>query len=648
MGKKKNIFILFFLIPIVIALEPDLNSEEIYINLDISSTIDVIGADSVSAELSLVPRDNPNQKITNLVTDPLAVFNEDRLLYKWFNPNDNLKFGLSSNIIIKNNILAIREKIPFPLDIEEEYIKYTKQTENIDINQDIIELSSKIAEGEDDLYVVVYKLGEWIENNIKYDLNTLTAEVSQKSSWVLENRYGVCDEISSLFVSMLRSLGIPAKFISGMAYTNWNDINDFGSHAWVEVYFPDYGWVPYDLTYGQLAYIDPTHIKLKESIDSDESSTKYIWKNGEIKTKKLDIKARITKQESKIGDMIKLDANALKKNIGFDSYNLIEAEIKNLNDFYIVTALDISRTDGLENLDEKKIILLKPNEIKKEYWRIKLKDLERGYKYTFPITIFSERNLTAETSFDSEDGEAFYSLDDVNEIIEENKKIEEKKMSKNIELKCSIDKDNFYYYESALVNCDIKNIGNVLLRDLNICLSECKKIDLGISQSKQIEFNFSTDKIGKQEVKIKAENEDISKFNFLKVEVFDEPRIIIENIKTINKVEYNHPYEISFDLNKSSYSNPLNVELILRQNHFTEKWNIKELFDSQAFKINLNGNELSPGINNFEIKTTYYNKENEEFTEVKKFEIELVNVTLSQRIIIFFKNIGRYVMEVAK
>src|SRR3989344_2391863 len=133
---KKSIFILLLLIlPIAIALEPDLNSKEMYINLDISSAIDVVEADYVSAELSLVPRDNPNQKITNLFTEPLAVFNEDRLLYKWFNPNDNLKFGLNSDIITKNNILAIREKILFPLNVDEKYIKYTKPTENIDSNQ---------------------------------------------------------------------------------------------------------------------------------------------------------------------------------------------------------------------------------------------------------------------------------------------------------------------------------------------------------------------------------------------------------------------------------------------------------------------------------------------------------------------------------
>ena len=180
------------------ALEPDLSSKEMFISLNISSTINLVKSDGssldyVSAELSLVPRDTYNQKITNLVTEPLAVFNEDRLLYKWINPD----------LITNNNLVRIKEKIPFPVTIDEDYLKYTKQTENIDINKDIIETASNIIEGEDDLYVVVYKIAEWTEKNIKYDLNTLTAEVSQKSSWVLDHKEGVCDEISSLFIAML-------------------------------------------------------------------------------------------------------------------------------------------------------------------------------------------------------------------------------------------------------------------------------------------------------------------------------------------------------------------------------------------------------------------------------------------------------------
>ena len=88
-----------------------------------------------------------------------------------------------------------------------------------DINNDIRLLASRIAHGEDDLYKVLFKLGIWIENNIVYNMSSLTADAAQKSSWVLENKYGVCDELTSLFISMARSLGIPARF-AGIVYTS--------------------------------------------------------------------------------------------------------------------------------------------------------------------------------------------------------------------------------------------------------------------------------------------------------------------------------------------------------------------------------------------------------------------------------------------
>jgi transglutaminase-like putative cysteine protease len=85
-------------------------------------------------------------------------------------------------------------------------------------------------------------------------------------------------------------VGIPARYVSGLAYTNWEGKNGWGPHAWAEVYFPGYGWVAYDITYGQFGYVDATHIKLKESVDSKEPSTLYIWKarSADIKTRKLE------------------------------------------------------------------------------------------------------------------------------------------------------------------------------------------------------------------------------------------------------------------------------------------------------------------------------------------------------------------------
>ncbi len=67
---------------------------------------------------------------------------------------------------------------------------------------------------------------------------------------------GVCEHYVSAFVVMLRTLGIPARLVSGFgsgdynAFTNYYEVRANDAHAWAEVYFPGYGWVPFDPTPG--------------------------------------------------------------------------------------------------------------------------------------------------------------------------------------------------------------------------------------------------------------------------------------------------------------------------------------------------------------------------------------------------------------
>jgi hypothetical protein len=57
-------------------------------------------------------------------------------------------------------------------------------------------------------------------------------------------------------VIMLRTLDIPARFVVGFGSGDYNPITNFyevradDAHAWVEVYFPGHGWVPFDPTPG--------------------------------------------------------------------------------------------------------------------------------------------------------------------------------------------------------------------------------------------------------------------------------------------------------------------------------------------------------------------------------------------------------------
>lgn len=67
---------------------------------------------------------------------------------------------------------------------------------------------------------------------------------------------GVCEHYVSAMVVMLRELGIPSRFVVGYGSGDYNPITGFyevranDAHAWVEVYFPGHGWVPFDPTPG--------------------------------------------------------------------------------------------------------------------------------------------------------------------------------------------------------------------------------------------------------------------------------------------------------------------------------------------------------------------------------------------------------------
>jgi transglutaminase-like putative cysteine protease len=71
----------------------------------------------------------------------------------------------------------------------------------------------------------------------------------------LETKVGYCERFATAMTMMLRSQGIPARYAVGFlpgqrtGETSWQ-VDRTASHAWVEVYFPGYGWQRFDPTPG--------------------------------------------------------------------------------------------------------------------------------------------------------------------------------------------------------------------------------------------------------------------------------------------------------------------------------------------------------------------------------------------------------------
>jgi transglutaminase-like putative cysteine protease len=67
----------------------------------------------------------------------------------------------------------------------------------------------------------------------------------------LERGAGTCRDYALLMIEALRRLGIAARFVSGYLYTGDRAHTGGGStHAWVQVYLPDAGWIEFDPTNG--------------------------------------------------------------------------------------------------------------------------------------------------------------------------------------------------------------------------------------------------------------------------------------------------------------------------------------------------------------------------------------------------------------
>ena len=65
--------------------------------------------------------------------------------------------------------------------------------------------------------------------------------------WACNERYGNCTDFHSLFISLARTEGIPARFEMGFPVPTDRESGEIsGYHCWVEFWLPEEGWVPID------------------------------------------------------------------------------------------------------------------------------------------------------------------------------------------------------------------------------------------------------------------------------------------------------------------------------------------------------------------------------------------------------------------
>lgn len=119
----------------------------------------------------------------------------------------------------------------------------------------IPELARRITAGAASNYLRARAIESYLRTNFGYTLELPAVRPPDPLAYFLfERKKGHCEYFASSMTIMLRSLGIPARVVNGFRGGEYNDltgsyiIREKDAHSWVEVYFPEYGWVAFDPT----------------------------------------------------------------------------------------------------------------------------------------------------------------------------------------------------------------------------------------------------------------------------------------------------------------------------------------------------------------------------------------------------------------
>lgn len=147
-----------------------------------------------------------------------------------------------------------------------EVLEYLRQPSNQDaieareflLNSPMIECSEALRDyaspsfqNDRSLRACVSDLTSRIFTDFSYDPHFTT--IATPLADVLEHKRGVCQDFAHLQIGCLRSMGIPAKYVSGYIETlpkagQKKLVGADATHAWIAYFSPDEGWVEYDPT----------------------------------------------------------------------------------------------------------------------------------------------------------------------------------------------------------------------------------------------------------------------------------------------------------------------------------------------------------------------------------------------------------------
>ena len=160
--------------------------------------------------------------------------------------------------------------IEYPLEMRRRFLQLPS------VDPQVAELAQAVTRDVTTPYRTTIAIKEYLLSHYAYSLDVGSMlSVDPLKDFLFTRKTGYCEHYATAMVVMLRTLGIPARLVTGFLPGEWNDFGHYytvrqqDAHAWVEVWFPHSGWITFDPTPGAIkSFSNPLVKHIGGMIDS--------------------------------------------------------------------------------------------------------------------------------------------------------------------------------------------------------------------------------------------------------------------------------------------------------------------------------------------------------------------------------------------
>jgi hypothetical protein len=197
---------------------------------------------------------------------------------EWLNPRDPIKAVIKMLAVNETRLKPLETNASFPLNrIPDDVRVYLRPTRLVPSdNPDVIEKAHQLTSMARTEFDAVQQILSWMIDRVNY----VQRPERYDALYSIRTGKGNCQNYSHLSAAFMRAVGIPVRIVNGFTLREPYEIKlkngvmtmrmAQGRHSWIEVYFSDLGWVPFDPQQMEL-FISNRFIRVEVGLDNEET-----------------------------------------------------------------------------------------------------------------------------------------------------------------------------------------------------------------------------------------------------------------------------------------------------------------------------------------------------------------------------------------